>query len=116
MQKPRAVQHDRNGNCPAISSAFGRREADSRAAVARYAAEAHKFSLVESGVLEKPACKLLVTNGMEDSIFPVEDSIVVSIQGRNKHLVLRADRRHMGNPGAEEIVYGWFDSALSGKA
>lgn len=100
----------------ALAYKFGYRDADSRGAVARYATEAHKFSLVESGVLEKPACKLLVINGMEDSIFPIEDSIVVTIQGKNKDLVLRGDRRHMGNPGAEEIVYGWIDRALAGKS
>jgi hypothetical protein len=56
---------------------FGYRDADYRAAVDRYAVEARKFSLVVEGILDRPSCKLLCINGMEDSIFPVEDTLVI---------------------------------------
>ena len=51
---------------------------------------------------------------MEDSIFPIEDNIIVATQGSNKELVARGDRGHMGNPGAEEILYEWLDQAVDG--
>ena len=100
----------------ALAYKFGYRDADLETAMARYAAEGHKFSLVESGIVETPTCKLLVINGMEDSIFPIEDSFIVATQGDKKDLVVRGDRRHMGNPGAEDILYEWIDKAVSGKS
>lgn len=51
---------------------------------------------------------------MEDSIFPIEDCIIMATQHGNKDLVARGDRRHVGNPGAEEIVYDWIDMAVAG--
>jgi acetyl esterase/lipase len=99
----------------ALAYKFGYRDLDPAAAVARYASEARKFSLLDSGVLDTQACKLLVINGTEDSIFPIEDSVIVATQGSGKDLVMRGDRRHMGNPGAEEILYEWLDKAADGK-
>ena len=98
----------------ALAYKFGYRDADPATAVERYAAEGRKFSLLDAGIVDLPSCKLLVINGMEDSIFPIEDSLIVGIEGRKKDLVLRGDRGHMGNPGAEDILYGWIDRALKG--
>ncbi len=83
--------------------------------VAAYAAEARKFSLLTSGVLDQPSCKLLVLDGMEDSIFPIEDNFIVGVRGVNKDLLARGNRGHMGNPGAEDILYAWIDDAVAGK-
>lgn len=99
----------------ALAYKFGYRDADPAAAVAQYAAEAHRFSLADSGVLGTPTCRLLVINGMEDSIFPIEDSIIAATHGGNKDLVARGERGHMGNPGAEEILYEWIDKAVAGR-
>ena len=63
---------------------FGYREPDHAAAVARYTAEGRKFSLVDSGIIGTPTCKLLVINGMEDSIFPIEDSFIAATQVRQE--------------------------------
>jgi hypothetical protein len=60
-------------------------------------------------------CKLLVINGIEDSIFPIEDSIIATTQGDDKDLVARGDRGHIGNPGAEDIIYDWLDKAAAGR-
>ena len=79
------------------------------------AADSQKFSLLESGVLDNPSCKLLLINGMEDSIFPIEDNFLVGIQRDKKDLLARGNRGHMGNPGAEEILYDWIDKAVAGK-
>ncbi len=96
----------------ALAYKFGYRGAD---AVAAYSADATKFSLLSSGVLDKPSCKLLVINGTEDSIFPIEDSYVVAVRGSKKDLIARGSRGHMGNPGAEGLLYQWIDDALAGK-
>ena len=100
----------------ALAYKFGYRDADSETAISRYSTESRKFSLVDSGVIGTPTCKLLVINGMEDSIFPIEDSFIEATQGSKKDLVARGGRRHMGNPGAEEIVYEWIDKAVAGKS
>lgn len=99
----------------ALAYKFGYRDADTDMAVARYAADAKKFSLVENGIVGTPSCRLLVINGMEDSIFPIEDSMIVAMDGHKKDLIVRGDRRHMGNPGAEGILYAWLDDVLAGR-
>ena len=99
----------------ALAYKFGYRDPDGRAAVARYAAEARKFSLVETGIIGTPTCRLLAINGMEDSIFPIEDTLIVATQGDRKDLVARGNRGHMGNPGAEDILYAWIDNVLAGR-
>ena len=100
----------------ALAYKFGYRDGDLEAARAAYAADGHRFSLVEGGVLGTPSCRLLAINGMEDSIFPIEDSLMVATDGHRKDLVVRADRGHMGNPGAEPIVYSWIDDVVAGRA
>ena len=60
-----------------------------------------------------PAAGALVINGMEDSIFPIEDSIITATQGNRKDLVTRGNRGHMGNPGAEDILCNWLDKAVA---
>jgi hypothetical protein len=96
----------------ALAYKFGFRGGDPLKA---YAADARKFSLLESGVLDRPSCRLLVINGMEDSILPIEDSFIVGIRGDKKDLLARGNRQHMGNPGAEDILYDWIDKAVAGK-
>ena len=99
----------------ALAWKFGYRDNDYAAAVAQYVAEARKFSLLEGGLIGTPTCRLLAINGMEDSIFPIEDSLLAAIDGHRKDLVVRGDRPHMGNPGAEEILYQWIDNVRAGK-
>ena len=97
----------------ALAWKFGYR--DGEAAVARYAVEGRKFSLLERGLLGTPTCRLLAINGMEDSIFPIEDNLLAALDGHRKDLVVRGDRPHMGNPGAENILYQWIDDVRAGK-
>lgn len=89
--------------------------------VASYAKDSNarsKFSLIEGqgAVCAKANCKLLIINGMEDSIFPIEDSIMVAVRGSNKDLICRGNRPHMGNPGGEDILYQWLKDAIAGKS
>lgn len=99
----------------ALAWKFGYRDVDTAAAVARYTAEARKFSLVDAGLIGTPTCRLLAINGMEDSIFPIEDNLIAGVEGSGKDLIVRGDRPHMGNPGAEDILYQWIDDRLAGK-
>ena len=96
----------------ALAYKFGYRGSN---AVAAYSAEAGKFSLLDAGLLDRASCKLLVIDGMEDSIFPIEDNFIVGVRGDKKDLFARGDRGHMGNPGAEDILYEWIDNAVAGK-
>ena len=96
----------------ALAYKFGYRDSDP---VSSYAASGHKFGLLSSGVLDHPSCTLLLINGMEDSIFPIEDNFIVALSGDKKELVARGDRRHMGNPGAEDLLYNWIDNEIAGK-
>ncbi|HUN35673.1 MAG TPA: alpha/beta hydrolase [Trebonia sp.] len=97
----------------ALAYKFGYRQQSRATAIARYASEASKFSLLDSGVLEAPSCKLLLVNGMEDSIFPIEDSIAVATQGVGKDLVALGGQPHMGLPGSEAIIHEWIDRAIT---
>lgn len=99
----------------ALAYKYGFRDTDPASAVARYAAEGRRFGLVDAGLLGTPTCRLLVINGMEDSIFPIEDSLLVAMQGDRKDLVVRGDRGHMGNPGAEGLLYDWIDAVVAAK-
>ena len=99
----------------ALAYKFGYRDPDAAEALKQYGAGAHRFSLVNSGIVATPTAKMLIINGMEDSIFPIEDSIIIAAHGTNKDLVIRGNRGHMGNPGAEDILYQWIDDAIAGK-
>ena len=78
----------------ALAYKFGYRDPDPDIARERYAADAHRFSLVAAGLVGSPTCRLLAINGMEDSIFPVEDTLLVAAPGRDKDLIARGDRAH----------------------
>lgn len=73
-----------------------------------------KYSLWDSGILDMPSCRLFIVNGMIDSIFPIEDSIMVATKGRVKDVRFMEGKPHMGNPGAEPIVYDWINEVLAG--
>lgn len=96
----------------AVAYKFGFRDGDSP--VTDYAALGHHFSLHTSGVLDMPSTRLLLVNGMEDSIFPIEDTFLVGRRGKDKDVVARGNKGHMGNPGGERIVYQWIDEILDG--
>jgi hypothetical protein len=97
----------------ALAYKFGYRDADHAAGIAAYADDAGKFSLVTSCILGSPTCKLLVINGVEDSIFPIEDSFIVAKSATNIDLIVRGGLSHMGNPGGEEILLEWIDKTVS---
>ncbi|KAH8896172.1 yellowish-green 1-like protein [Thozetella sp. PMI_491] len=73
-----------------------------------YTADAkQRFSLLETGIFDKKSAKLMLINGMEDSIFPIEDSFLPLRHGRVKEARFLENREHVGNPGADDIIYEW---------
>lgn len=81
--------------------------------VETYAKDAQKrFSLLETGIIDKPSCRLLLINGTNDEIFPIEDSSLLLEHGNIKEARFVKGRYHMGDPEAEGLIYGWLDSIL----
>jgi pimeloyl-ACP methyl ester carboxylesterase len=99
------------GLADAIAYKFGYRGPDP---VGAYTADAGKFSLLKAGLLDKRSCRLLLINGMEDSIFPIEDNFIAARHGVNKDLLARGNRSHMGDPGGEDILCTWLDEVIAG--
>jgi hypothetical protein len=93
----------------ALAYKFGFRGSDP---VHEYMNGAAKFSLLQAGVFDRPNCKLALINGLEDSIFPIEDNLICGLKGKNKSLWLRGNTSHMGNPGGEDLVYEFLDQAI----
>jgi pimeloyl-ACP methyl ester carboxylesterase len=67
-----------------------------------------RFSLVESGILEKACTKLLMLNGMDDTIYPIEDSMLVLQYGGPKEARFTPGRGHMGEPQAGLFGFEWI--------
>ena len=83
--------------------------------VDKYAADAsQKFSLLKTGIFDEKSTRLLLINGMEDSIFPIEDSFLPLRHGRVKDARFLEDRQHVGNPGGDDIVYDWLSEIVYG--
>lgn len=95
---------------------FGYRDTDPAAAIDEYAKGGHRFSLIEQGIATRPRTRLLIINGAEDSIFPIEDSVLMALAGTGTDLDVLGSRQHMGNPEAEKMIYEWIDNELSKSA
>ena len=50
---------------------------------------------------------------MEDSIFPIEDSIAVATHGKNRDLVALGSLPHMALPVAETTIHQWIDQVIA---
>lgn len=75
--------------------------------------EGHKFSLVEDGTLDKPCCSnVLLVNGTEDEIFPIDDMFVALQRGMPKLARMVKDKKHMGEPESFLIILKWIHDLL----
>lgn len=75
--------------------------------------EAHKFSLVNDGTLEKPCCRnVLIVNGQKDEIFPIEDLDVALRHGSPKAARVIEGRKHMGEPESFFVILRWIHGLL----
>lgn len=75
----------------------------------RFKKEAMKFSLLEDGTLGKPLCtRLLLVNGVNDEIFPIDDYYLALQHGPPKEARFIANRKHMGEPESFVIIIKWI--------
>lgn len=71
--------------------------------------EAMKFSLLEDGTLDGPNCtRLLLVNGVEDEIFPIDDYYLALQHGAPKEARFVDKRKHMGEPESFFIILPWL--------
>lgn len=68
-----------------------------------------KFSLLEDGTLDKPVCaKLLLVNGVNDEIFPIDDYYLALQRGAPKEARFIDGRKHMGEPESFFVILKWI--------
>ncbi|KAJ5343982.1 hypothetical protein MYU51_002041 [Penicillium brevicompactum] len=72
-----------------------------------------KFSLIETGIVQQDNCRLLLLNGVDDGVVPIEDSMVLMNHGGPKEGRFFENRVHMGYPDTLPVAYKWLESVLS---
>lgn len=72
-----------------------------------------KFSLVETGVVDQPNCRLLLLNGVDDGVVPIEDCHVLFNHGGPKEGRFFEGMVHMGYPNSLPVSYKWLEDLLS---
>lgn len=80
---------------------------------ADWLATAPGLSLLEQGVLDQPCAPLLLVNGVEDSVFPVQDMHLLLEHGSPKTARLFAKEGHMGGPLATPTIVNWLLEQLA---
>jgi pimeloyl-ACP methyl ester carboxylesterase len=70
--------------------------------------EAGKFSLLNDGTLQKPCTKVLLVNGNDDEIFPIDDMFVALENGQPKLARMVKGKKHMGEPDSFFIILKWI--------
>ena len=68
-----------------------------------------KFSLLEDGTLDMPECaRLLLVNGTDDEIFPIDDYYLALQHGAPKEARFVKGIKHMGEPMSFFIIIKWL--------
>lgn len=68
-----------------------------------------KFSLLEDRTLDMPECaRLLLVNGTEDEIFPIDDYYLALQHGAPKEARFVKGIKHMGEPASFFIIIKWL--------
>ncbi|KAK4941665.1 hypothetical protein LTR10_018404 [Elasticomyces elasticus] len=71
------------------------------------------YSLLDSGLLDGPCCRLLLVNGTWDGLMPIEDSILLFNHGGPKEGRFYEKMLHMGYPPANECIWPWMESLMA---
>jgi hypothetical protein len=70
---------------------------------------AEKFSLLNDGTLDTPTCtRLLLVNGTEDEIFPIDDYYLALMHGGIKEVRFVQGEKHMGEPMSFFVILRWL--------
>ncbi|KAF7593731.1 hypothetical protein BBP40_010906 [Aspergillus hancockii] len=72
-----------------------------------------KFSLIETGIVDRPSCRLLLLNGVDDGVTPIEDSLILFNHGTPKEGRFFEGLPHMGYPNSLPVAYRWLEEILS---
>ncbi|CAK7568362.1 MAG: hypothetical protein SEPTF4163_006350 [Sporothrix epigloea] len=72
-----------------------------------------KFSLLKNGILDLPSTRLLLINGTQDGLMPIEDSMLLFDHGSPKEARFFPGKLHMGYPDANASVYTWIESVMA---
>ncbi|KAH8702102.1 conidial pigment biosynthesis protein Ayg1 [Talaromyces proteolyticus] len=75
-----------------------------------------KFSLIETGIADKPSCRILLLNGVDDGVVPIEDCLVLFNHGSPKEGRFIEKLPHMGYPNTLPVAYEWFEKLLAKNA
>ncbi|PNH38293.1 hypothetical protein VD0004_g8517 [Verticillium dahliae] len=75
-----------------------------------------KFSLLDTGIIQQPSTRLLLINGTQDGLMPIEDSIMLFEYGTPKEARFFPGALHMGYPMANGSVYPWMEKVMAFKA
>ncbi|KAF5591808.1 conidial pigment biosynthesis Ayg1 [Fusarium pseudoanthophilum] len=71
-----------------------------------------KFSLVLSGITKLRSCQLLLINGEDDGLCPIEDLMELADRASGREMIIVKNRMHMGNPDAQPHVIKWLTELL----
>ena len=89
-----------------LASAFGRETFD------EWVEYCPRLSLLDQGVIDKPCAPLFLVNGVQDSIFPIEDMHLLLAHGSPKAARFYPSG-HMGNsPTTIPTIVGWLKERL----
>ncbi|KAH7018253.1 Alpha/Beta hydrolase protein [Microdochium trichocladiopsis] len=74
-----------------------------------------RFSLLANGLLDPQggSARLLLVNGMQDGLMPIEDSMLLFEHGSPKEARFFAAALHMGYPLANSAVYPWMEQVVA---
>jgi dipeptidyl aminopeptidase/acylaminoacyl peptidase len=93
---------------PAITEKFGYESEEEL-----YENAQREFSLVETGIVNMPSCRLLLVNGTHDGLMPIEDSMLMMEYGSPKEARFFTGLLHMGYPPANGSVYPWMEQVMA---
>ncbi|KAK0713520.1 yellowish-green 1-like protein [Lasiosphaeria miniovina] len=79
-----------------------------------FVGEAGKFSLLDDGTLDGRAgcCRVLLVNGNDDEIFPIDDLFVALEHGAPKEARMVRGKKHMGEPDSFVVILQWIHALL----
>ncbi len=66
------------------------------------------LSLLEQGVLDRPCAPMLLVNGVQDSVFPIQDMYLLLEHGEPKSARFFPNEGHMGGPHATQVIVKWL--------
>jgi esterase FrsA len=89
-----------------LACAFGRATAE------EWVEYSPRLSLLTQGILERPCAPLLCVNGINDSVFPIADMVLLLEHGDPKSARFYPGG-HMGGGNAQAVIVAWLKEKLS---